>query len=356
MAAAHQVDKNAKSGRKAGGGDGALEIHEFFEALVQLAFERAQPKFGEMVGEEMNQEVLEPLPNCLETLLTGSILINAKRDELQKTRTLIEKDRRVLKKIRPHRDALLEVFTALSKADATTKAGPVPKLGMDKFCNEMLERKVVGEVKASPTPQVAGEAVPEFVTSLSMADAKQAFISVQVGDNEGETLMFDEFMIALALCGNIKYAQVIKDGEPLELALRCEGIMNNFLQAKDEAQVITDALYPPLVRYDYENSGADPGFIDTCAPPTPANTRDQERAALCHPPPRLPPPPPAPSHRVALTVDSLLIEAGTRRWTSAACLASRSGKRTSSTRSRARLASSSPSSASTPRAAPPARR
>ena len=84
-----------------------------------------------------------------------------------------------------------------------------------------------------------------------------------MGDNEGETLMFAEFMIALALCGNIKYANVEKDGEPLELALRCEGIMCNFLQTKDESKVITDALFPPLVRYDYENSGADAGFIDT---------------------------------------------------------------------------------------------
>ena len=57
-----------------------------------LAFQRANPKYGEMEGGEMNKEIVEPLPGCLESLLTKSVLVNAKRDEIQKTKNLMHRN------------------------------------------------------------------------------------------------------------------------------------------------------------------------------------------------------------------------------------------------------------------------
>ena len=254
------VDENSKSRMKAGTGDGALELHEFFEALVMIAFHRAQPKFEA----EEDGEVVEPLPGCLQALLEKSILTNAKRDELTKTRGLIEKDRKVLNRIRPRRDAMRTLFEAACKSDKTVKKGPIPKMGVERFCEDLFDKKVVGDVKAKPTPQVAGETVPEFACVLTAADAKQCFVTVQVGDADGDTITFDEFMIAIVLCANFKYAAVTSGGvkdEGMDMAMRAEAICFNYTGEKDEAKAITDALYPPLVRYDPSTSGASEGYI-----------------------------------------------------------------------------------------------
>lgn len=61
-------------------GDHALELHEFLEAVVQLSFFRANPRYGE-VGHE--HEAPNPLPGCLENMLTKSLLKKAKRGSKQ---------------------------------------------------------------------------------------------------------------------------------------------------------------------------------------------------------------------------------------------------------------------------------
>ena len=81
----------------------------------------------------------------------------------------------------PRRDKMRELFEVSCKADKTIKKGPIPKMGMERFCEDLFEKKVIGDVKAQPTPQVEGEPVPEFNCVLSTADAKQCFITVQVG-------------------------------------------------------------------------------------------------------------------------------------------------------------------------------
>ena len=89
-----------------------------------LAFHRANPKFGEMAADgSTNTDVAEPLPECFYNLLTKNILVKAKRDEIQKLRTQLEKDRVVLSKIRKQRDGLKEIFAELSKSDEYSKSG-----------------------------------------------------------------------------------------------------------------------------------------------------------------------------------------------------------------------------------------
>ena len=136
-------------------------------------------------------------------LLSKNILTNAKRDELQKLKNLLEKDRVVLNKIRKCRDPIREIFEA-----SCDIKGMVPKMSMDKFSNSLFDRLVICDKKVSPTPQVAGDEVPEFKVTLSMADSKNAFVAMGTGDADADSLTFDDFMIALCLCGSFKYAEV----------------------------------------------------------------------------------------------------------------------------------------------------
>ena len=266
FARADMVDKDSKSGVKAGEGDGGLEMHEFLEALVMIAFQRANPTW-----EEGKTEVEgEVLPACLASLLTKNILVNAKRDAMAANLKIVQKERAVLNKIRPRRDALREVFDAVCKADTSTgPKGPVPKLGVDKFVEFLAERKVTCDLKVTPTPAVAGEAVEDVHVALSWQDAKQCFATVQAGDADVDTIYFDEFVMALSLGGLIKYAEVVEKegpGKPgMDSALRCLGILDNVLGTRNEAVVVSNALYPPIERFDPSQSGADQSFLDTWA-------------------------------------------------------------------------------------------
>ena len=84
------ADRRVMTGETAKGGDGGLELHEFLEAVVMLAFHRAQPKFGS-VGHNDMASVSSPLPGCLETLLKKHLLKKAKTDTLAKVRKMVEK-------------------------------------------------------------------------------------------------------------------------------------------------------------------------------------------------------------------------------------------------------------------------
>ena len=51
----------------------------------------------------------------------------------------------------------------------------------------------------------------------------------------------------------------------MSLAQKVAGVVDNFLVTRDEKAVVSDALYPPLPRYDYAASGADPDFCEQWA-------------------------------------------------------------------------------------------
>ena len=72
-AKASAADKRVMVGDNAKGGDRGLELHEFCECLVMLAFQKANPKFGE-VGHNTEAAVSQPLPGCLETMIKQSLL------------------------------------------------------------------------------------------------------------------------------------------------------------------------------------------------------------------------------------------------------------------------------------------
>ena len=175
------ADRRVVVGETAKGGDNALELHEFLEAVVMLAFARANPKFGQ-VGH--NASAAFPLPGCLETLLKKHLLTKAKTDTLAKVKKMIEKDPEVQLVLRPRRAALKREFEKGAKSDSTMVAGGDDTLcmSMDKFCDELFERKVTRDIMVDPTPIVQGQPLPKRHSNLSWLDAKGAFVTCQSAD------------------------------------------------------------------------------------------------------------------------------------------------------------------------------
>ena len=90
---------HGKVARAAEPADGALEFHEFLEAVVQLSFSRANPTHGE-AGHE-NDAPAHPLPGCLEQMLHKNLLQGAKRSRLAAVKEEMLADREVIELFRP---------------------------------------------------------------------------------------------------------------------------------------------------------------------------------------------------------------------------------------------------------------
>ena len=111
----------------------ALKLHSFMELLVLIAFYRANPAVsitpataagvgvgvGEGVGEGEEaleaplQQVEAPLPGCLQMMLAKHVLKAAKRNELRRTRRLMESDDPACAALAKARPELQKVFDAL---------------------------------------------------------------------------------------------------------------------------------------------------------------------------------------------------------------------------------------------------
>ena len=220
---ADRGDKREMKGKSAQGGDNGLELHEFLECLIMLAFQRANPEFG-AVGH--NAEPDDPMPGCLASLLEKNILKNARRDKLAKVLKIVQKDAEVDKVKRTRAAALKPQFEAVCARDTTTMTGTKDQfgnaggeedgagstLGMDVFCDEISDRGVAEDVKIAPTPTITGLFLPSVHSNLSWLDCKGAFVTCQSGADM-ETIDLEEFLTCLALCGTIKYeALVVENG------------------------------------------------------------------------------------------------------------------------------------------------
>ena len=112
-------------GETAKGGDRGLVLHEFFECLVMMAVYRQNPKYG-TVGNTTSKDggdvLVHPLPGCLETLLTKSILTKAKTDQLTKTLKRIQKEPEVRAVINQYKAELKKAFEGASNKEFAATA------------------------------------------------------------------------------------------------------------------------------------------------------------------------------------------------------------------------------------------
>ena len=236
--------------------DGALELFEFIEAVVLLAFHRSNPEFGES-GKTDASAVPEPLPNCLVTMLKDNLLLNAKRDALASVKAKILESlhsgvpNALQAAVNAKKSDLKYRFEKLAKADPTAaqhkKTGP--QVSIEPFSQHLHEIGIAKEVAVTPKSPVKGKTLPEVKTNLSVLDVKGAFVTAQKIEkkNANTTINFDEFLVCLALCGSIKYAEV-KDAdgkEMMSLADKVEGILDNYTGQKDALAVIQKCFPPP---------------------------------------------------------------------------------------------------------------
>merc|ERR1719310_1777952 len=139
-------------------------------------------------------------------------------------------------------------------------AGATLTMGMERFCQDLFDRKVTKDVMVDPTPIVKGMTLPQRHSNLSWLDAKGAFVTgqSQAASSDGSAVVdFEEFLVVLGLCGQIKYEEVTE----MSLAQRVDGVICNYLGEKDEHAVITEAVAPPMERFDAASSGADRKFL-----------------------------------------------------------------------------------------------
>ena len=251
-----KADRRVKTGQPAKGGDNSLEIHEFLEVVVMLAFHRANPKFGE-AGYTDASAVSSPLPGCLEVLLKKSLLQSAKRNAVAGVRSVVVEEPDVQKELWSYKSALLKIFRQIT-ASANGGSGSNKVLTMDDFLDDLFDRGIIRDQMVAPAPAVVGVQPPAIHLNLSLLDAKGAFVSAQKVDEKQHfdgsarsTIDYDEWIIGLALCGHIKYEEV----PSMTLAQRVSGLMANYLQQKDEQQVLTEALTTKFERFiDYGNA------------------------------------------------------------------------------------------------------
>ena len=236
-------------------GDQALELHEFLEAVVQLSFSRANPRCGE-AGHE-NDAPAHPLPGCLEQMLHKNLLKRAKLDGLLKIKKMVSKEPAVLASLRPLRPKLKRRFTQLATPSKT--GGRELSMSQEAFCTDLFDRRVTREMTLRPKAAVKGVLLPEVHSSLSFLDTQGAFATCQQGgeDDDALTMDFDEYVMALVLCGHMKYEEV----EGMSLAQRVAGIVANLLGEKSEEQVITEAIAPRVERFNLEEARADDGLL-----------------------------------------------------------------------------------------------
>ena len=102
-----------------GTGDGSLEMHEFLEAVVLLAFERAasSARSAIMMPRPSRRRCPDASRRC-----SRSIYSSSEEDALAKTK-MVEKDPEVQIVFRPFRDKLKAQFEIAATSDSTMTAG-----------------------------------------------------------------------------------------------------------------------------------------------------------------------------------------------------------------------------------------
>ena len=255
-----------------------LEFHEFLEALVRLSFSRANPRFGE-AGHE--RDAPNPLPECLEQMLQKNLMPTATRERLWTWREAVVHESTVqvvLWSFKPqltrHYERLVgggpidasdspgaaaAAAAAAAASPATTLVKPgngVSQLPFEAFLHDLTARKITRELTVRPLSGVAGTRLPPIRLGLSLLDAKAAFFTALDFERHGPDgdqggLDFDEFVVALALCGAAKF-----DIDEMSLPQRVGGIFEQYLGDKDELAILTAAVVPPVQRFDAARDAA----------------------------------------------------------------------------------------------------
>ena len=116
--------------------DKELVLYEFINLLVRIAFQRANPTYGNFG----NKREVVPPPGCLEEMITNCILPNARRDTSAEFKETVMQDEAVKGVLAEYKDKLKAWYTKFCAEDTLQS----DKLGMEQFLRYCNEKDVIG--------------------------------------------------------------------------------------------------------------------------------------------------------------------------------------------------------------------
>jgi hypothetical protein len=275
-------------GRTKGSNDGTeavkdqeLVLFEFIAVLVRIAFQRANPTFGNYG----NKKAVVQLPGCLEAMLKDEVLPRARQDTSQVFRDTIMEELSVKAIIEQYREQLRVWFE--HKCTDYNSSTQFAKMNMEFFlhlceADEGASLRVVGDLQRTTSSKtVSASAISgicgrwecrresdytddprckkQYSWSLSMHQVRMAFMNSQpaeqlqgaksMGGDAMETLSFDEFVECLCRMGVDKYHKHVPEVAPAQAV---EGSFRNILGEATPDEIVIAATYIHAVRFDAE--------------------------------------------------------------------------------------------------------
>ena len=261
FAATKTTGGTASNGQGGGSGVYSEGIHMpgFLVLLLLMALNRANPKLGR-VGEAGEQAVDSPIPDCLKTMLEKNVLKKAKRNKMSSLKSdLLACDPPKL--YSQARSALEKDFnSACKKREKMPAVSLFSKFMMSRptLVAELKDKGVIVQKQVKGKPKVTGDDAAAIELSLAPLDVESAFTLCQDGghgDAANETIDFDEFLIALGMCGAFKYSD-----SAMSVPQRVEAVIGEYL-GKSSAEAALASSAPKAVRYDPKGySSSCPGY------------------------------------------------------------------------------------------------
>ena len=182
--------------------DKELVLYEFINLLVRIAFQRANPTYGNFG----NKREVVPPPGCLEEMITNCILPNARRDTSAEFKETVMQDEAVKGVLAEYKDKLKAWYAYRRVSDTgrlpyaqphSLPPAPSPlyrytkfcaedtlqsdKLGMEQFLRYCNEKGVIGIWTVLQQSDINGDpnAGFEHKFKLSIPTVKTAFMDSQ---------------------------------------------------------------------------------------------------------------------------------------------------------------------------------
>ena len=240
-----------------------IALPAFFIMLLLIALNRANPKLGQ-VGEAGQQAVDAPLPGCLEAILTSNILAKAKKNKFVaiKSELLSADPSKLFGAVKPNLKRAFEA--ACKKREKMPAVALFMKFMMSRptLVADLKERGVIVAKNVKSKPKVTGGAAADLELALSALDVESAFTLCQSGehgDAANDSIEFDEFVLALGMCGASKYSAV----EGMGLQQKCDAIVAEYLGLANIEEVVAMAA-PKVERFDPSTAADAPPAFTAC--------------------------------------------------------------------------------------------
>jgi len=244
--------------------DQELVLYEFIGLLVRIAFQRANPTFGNYG----NKKAVVHLVNypgsgmtapcgCLQTMIEEEILPRARKDTSAVFRETVMTELSVLKVLDEYRPKLKTWYNEMT-SDDSKQTDITDKLQMEQWMRICDEKDLVGIWECYRESDITGDPAckTEYKWRLSMPQVKMAFMDSQPTDSVGaaqssgtdamSVLDFEEFLECCARLGIDKY-RAVKEVAPAEAV---QGFLQNLLGEKSPDEVVISATYIHAERYD----------------------------------------------------------------------------------------------------------